>query len=358
MVRAKGPLMSMTAQKQLAKSLIYKQRGHRSFITGYGKPGSKNPFTPSALQLEKRARYGLLVGKWKGFSQGEKDVYNDDPRTDKLRISGFNLFIKLRWIVSDPDVQIWINAVESAGGSLTDAEKTIIDTYVIDAKDNDNDWWDDTLADYPMVGGNESGFAINLKNPGTFDITFEGVVAGDFTSTGWKPNGLTAVAKTGFISSVELTLNSTTIEYYSRDSEPRNSFEMGARVSGTQVIQFKIKTPSSNDFHCDMYQSGDGRILFDIGAQPADGSYVVSRIASNSMIAYRNGVSFTSIATTAGTLPNIEMYIAALNSAGTPTSFSPRECAGALIGDGFTSEQVLAQYNARQAMNVSLNREI
>lgn len=104
MVRARGPLMSMSAQKQLGKSLIYKQKGSRSFITGYGKPGSKNPFTPSALQLEKRARYGLLVGLWKAKSQSEKDVYNDDPRTTELRISGFNLFIKLYFVVLP-----WIN---------------------------------------------------------------------------------------------------------------------------------------------------------------------------------------------------------------------------------------------------------
>lgn len=54
MVRVQSPLMSTRAQKQLGKELIYKMKKNRAFVTGYGRPGRKNPFSPSPTQLNIR----------------------------------------------------------------------------------------------------------------------------------------------------------------------------------------------------------------------------------------------------------------------------------------------------------------
>jgi len=94
MVRVKAPLMSIGAQKQLGKALIYKQKGSRSFVTGYNKPGGQNPSPASPSQLDQRMLYNLIIAHWQNFSDVEKAVWNDDPRKKSLNISGWNLFLR------------------------------------------------------------------------------------------------------------------------------------------------------------------------------------------------------------------------------------------------------------------------
>ena len=94
MAKAIGPLMSTGASKQLGKSLIFKQKGGKSFITAYNKPGGKNRLIISPTQLNKRMLYNLIIARWQTFSAGQKAVWNDDSRTKTLRISGWNLFYR------------------------------------------------------------------------------------------------------------------------------------------------------------------------------------------------------------------------------------------------------------------------
>ena len=93
-MRLKGPLFSLEARKQLGKTLIYKQKGNRSFLTRYNKPGGKNPFTPSASQREKRDFYREAVGVWQAKTDNQKAYWNDLAEAKRLQISGWNLFYK------------------------------------------------------------------------------------------------------------------------------------------------------------------------------------------------------------------------------------------------------------------------
>ena len=92
--------MSMTAQKQLGKVLIYKMKGNRAFVTGYGRPGSKNPFTPSASQIENRDFRGEMIGVWQEKTQAQKDYWNDLAKARNLNMSGWNLFYQTAY--NDP----------------------------------------------------------------------------------------------------------------------------------------------------------------------------------------------------------------------------------------------------------------
>lgn len=94
MARLKSPLFSLRASKQLGKSLIYKTRGSRSFVTGYNKPGGKNPSPTSPTQLNQRMIYNLIIARWQTFTDDQRAVWNNDSRTDTLRISGWNLFLR------------------------------------------------------------------------------------------------------------------------------------------------------------------------------------------------------------------------------------------------------------------------
>jgi len=92
MTRLKGPLFSVTAQKQLGKSLIYKMKGNRAFATRYNFPGGKNPFSPSAGQVSNRDFYASAIAVWQAKTQDQKDYWNEKAKSENLTMSGWNLF--------------------------------------------------------------------------------------------------------------------------------------------------------------------------------------------------------------------------------------------------------------------------
>jgi len=101
MARAKGPLFSQEASKQLGKTLIFKTKAGKSFITRYNKPGGQNPFTPSTSQTEKRTIYALAVGKWRAMPASLKAYWDESAKEKNLKISGWNLFYKT--LFADPE---------------------------------------------------------------------------------------------------------------------------------------------------------------------------------------------------------------------------------------------------------------
>jgi len=101
MARAKGPLFSSEASKQLGKALIFKTKAGKSFITRYNKPGGKNPFTPSTNQTNKRELYALAVQVWRDKTAAQKAYWNNLIKQRNLKISGWNLFYKMAF--GDPE---------------------------------------------------------------------------------------------------------------------------------------------------------------------------------------------------------------------------------------------------------------
>jgi hypothetical protein len=94
-MRLKGPLFSLTARKQLGKSIIFKMKNGRAFATGYGKPGSKNKARISTTQIAIRSFYGQQVALWKALTPEEREGYNEQALAGDLKISGWNLFYKI-----------------------------------------------------------------------------------------------------------------------------------------------------------------------------------------------------------------------------------------------------------------------
>jgi len=257
----------------------------------------------------------------------------------------------------DTDAQAYFNAVAVAGGSLSSIEKSAWNNYVIDSKNNANAWFTDTLADYPMLGGTASSCKINAKNPGTFDLDFVNTIAGDFASTGWTPNGIDSYARTGLIPSVELTIQSVTLEYYSRDEAEETGVAIGSTIAAAQTLTCTIdRAALGTFFDCYSTVSGAGRLT--IAQATSLGGYTFARRALNDIEIYRNGVSIGSDNAGGGSQPNIELTVGAQNTTTVPVNFTTRETAGALVADGLTSAQVLAQYNAREMLNASLSRNV
>ena len=76
MVNLKGPLFSMKAQGQLAKTLIFKARGGKSFLTAYNKPGGVTRSTPTPAQETLRTFMQEGRDAWAGLSAGDTQDWN------------------------------------------------------------------------------------------------------------------------------------------------------------------------------------------------------------------------------------------------------------------------------------------
>lgn len=291
----------------------------------------------------------LLIFSNVGYSQNNLISNNSN---DLIRVGNSLLY----FADFDVDAQLFFDTIDARGGSLTGNEKYAINAYVIAAKNDANAWWNDTHADYPMVGNTAISCAVNLRNPGTFDLTFANTVAGDFTNTGWTPNGTTSYGRTALTPSTTLTLNSVALEYYSRTNIGEASNDMGCQNGSTQRILMFIRHTAALETFFDCYNTTTGRINVD---QPSSlGGYSFVRRSSTDAEVYRNGVSYGSIATGGGTQPTFEIYIGAQNNTGSPIQFNTKETAGAGIFDGLTTAKVLAQYTARQGLNQKLGREV
>ena len=95
MARTIGPLFSQEAQKQLGKSIIFKTKAGKTFVTRYNKPGDKNSFNPSVSQIEKREIYAAAVREWRALTSAQKEEYNQLVKQKNLKMSGWNYYYKL-----------------------------------------------------------------------------------------------------------------------------------------------------------------------------------------------------------------------------------------------------------------------
>lgn len=256
----------------------------------------------------------------------------------------------------DNDAIIFFNAVVAAGGALTATERNAVNTYVKNLKSNS--LWTPTLADYPLVGASAAAHQINLKTPGTFNLTFVNTVAGDHAANGWTPNGTTSYAKTGIVPSVDLVENSVAIEFYSRTEQGADVSDIGAAntVPGYLIMQARV---AANNFIFYCYNGTAGQGLVSTANTSSVGSFIGSRVSSTDSRTIKNGAQVGSTLTSVGgNVPTIELYLGGYNNNGSVAQISSRQYAGFAIFSGLTVAQSLLQYNARQAMNATLGRQV
>ena len=245
----------------------------------------------------------------------------------------------------DPDAQAFFNRVTAAGGSLTNTEKTAVNTLVLDMKSYGI--WTAMKAIYPMVGASAAACAQNLKSS-SFTGTFTS--GWTFASTGVTPNGTSAYMNTGLNTSTDLTLSTNHYSYYSRTSSVvAVTVEMG--VFQTAFVHLRAAVN---------YVAGAVSSLASFTTTlTSAGFWLGSKTANNSRKAIYNGsVQATNTTTDTTSYPNLQVYIGARNDGGSAAVFSDKQCAFASIGDGLTDTQATALYNAVQTMNTTLSRQV
>ena len=248
-------------------------------------------------------------------------------------------------IVSDSDAQAFLNAAD-----ITDVtQANAVNNLVIGMKADGI--WTKMKAIYPIVGGTASSHAVNLKTPGTFNLSFATGVT--HSSNGMVGNGSTGYADTNFTPSTNgMLLNSAHLSFYSRTDLNTYQVEMG-NWNGSASTLLLIR------------QAGNGTVRMNNGAlninfanTNAQGFYLSNRTASNVIKAFKNGAVQVTSAQVSNSLPTNKIALLAFNDNGLIQYYSTKQCAFASIGDGLTDTDAANFYTAVQAFQTTLNRQV
>jgi hypothetical protein len=240
----------------------------------------------------------------------------------------------------DPDAQAFITAA-----AITDpTQQTAINTLVVDLKGYNI--WTKMKGIYPIVGGSASSHAVNLKTPGTFNLTF---------ATGWthSANGMTplnAFADT-FLNAQTVVNTTNHLSYYSRTLTVGSQVEIGV-YDGSSIF-YQIRAASN------YYAGSTGGGTFTTTTD-ARGFWLGTKRSSNDRELYFNGASQNTITTNdTSNLPNGTIYLGARKVLPNSVDFySNKQCAFASIGDGLTDTEAANFYTAVQAYQTTLSRQV
>lgn len=259
---------------------------------------------------------------------------------------GFNVKPRRAGGVSyDADAQAFFTAA-----SITDTtQKNAVNQLVLDLKSYGV--WTKCSAIYPIVGGSASSHAVNLKTPGTYNLTF----ATGFThsSTGMLPNGTTAYANTSIIPSVNLSQNNNHVSYYSRTNVNTTQIEIGATTAGSQPFSIlEIRTSGIS------YLSLSSNAYINYTDANSLGFYIGSRTASNAIKLYKNNSNVASGTTASTGQANTALALCAQNNGASRANYSTKQCAFASIGTGLSDTEAANYYTAVQAYQTTLSRNV
>jgi hypothetical protein len=210
---------------------------------------------------------------------------------------------------------------------------------------------------YPFVGGTAFTHKFNLLNPLDSDAAFRLTFFGGWThnSNGVTPNGINAYANTHFTESVNSAgLNDKHISIYSRINLLGQWTDMAA-YNGTNA---------ATDISPRFFSSGERCLVRNSNVSGSNylnnnshGLFINNRIDSGN-VRIRQNATLVPIASPSVALVNVPYYIGANNLNGTAGSFSIRNLAFADIGNGFTDAESLIYYNAVQALQTTLSRQV
>lgn len=233
--------------------------------------------------------------------------------------------------------------------SITDStQKSAVNQLVLDLKSYNI--WTKMKAIYPVVGGSASAHAVNLKTPGTYNLTFATGVT--HASTGMTGNGTTGYANTSFTTNGYSTNNH--LSSYIRTNVDEVKVDIGAYET-TPGRALDIESRISNIAYNLNYISGNTNSYANTDSR---GFYINTRTTSTNHKVYKNGTLKGT--DTASGVSNFtrDIFILARNDAGTPSLYSTKQCAFASIGDGLTDTEAANFYTAVQAYQTTLSRNV
>lgn len=248
----------------------------------------------------------------------------------------------------DPDAQAFI----TAAGIVDQVEANAINNLVIGMKADG--LWTKMKAVYPFVGGTSTSTTYNLKNTAQYQISWNG--GWTWNSNGVTGNGSNSFANTGFNPNSAFSTNdSAHLSLYSRTNSAASAYvDFGAtNGAGSSTALNSAYTNSALSL---LHNGGTGISTSNTNTQ---GFYLGSRTTSAIHKLFKNTAQIGSTDTTsAGTRPNLNLYLGAYNVNNSALYHTNRNYAFASIGDGLTDTEAANFYTAVQAFQTTLGRQV
>lgn len=247
----------------------------------------------------------------------------------------------------DADAQAFIDAT----GITDTTQKSAVNHLVLDLKSYNI--WTELVAIYPIIGGTSSTHAVNLKTPGTYNLTF--ATGMTHSSTGMTGNGTTGYANTNFKFTDALNQNSNNYTIYVRTSRVGNTSNvMGSRQTTPATIQTWLQLRTSTNI---LQSTNNTSTASSISNSETKGFWQVNRTTSTGFVLFNNTTknSFTNSSTGNA---SINHYLGARNNNGTADLYDTVEISFASMGNGLTDAEAANFYTAVQAFQTTLSRNV
>ena len=254
-----------------------------------------------------------------------------------------------------PTVMAYINIMRSSTGGnygMSVNEIDAVNNMVLSLVANGI--WTKLVAIYPIIGTTAAAHKFNLKDPRDADAAYRlSFLGGGWTHTanGATPNGTTSYANTFY------ALNSLTsghLSVYSRSNTDGLFQDIGSSNIGVSIYN-GIVAKLTNLYFGGINQSAN----LSVTVANSTGLFLTSRTSNVQLNLYKQGILVASSSILNSTSANgNNLFIGALNTAGTPTRFSNRQYSLASFGDGLTQIESIQFYNIVQAFQTKLGRQV
>jgi hypothetical protein len=238
--------------------------------------------------------------------------------------------------VLDSATTAWVDAVVTAGGSVSTTQQNYVNTLIVGLK-NDGVW--SSLDRLWLYAGESSPqqAEIDLRNLAT--STIHGTLT--LAAGGYTGDGSTGYIDTGFNPTTadgNFSANAGSIGVYDRTNNTSDNYgntSMG-QYNGSHITDIYPWTgaPQVNyDVNDSNFNSYHGA-----GDTTTQGFWLVN-LASSVVYLDRNGSNLATSSAGSTGLINNDMYVFSLDSSGSPSGFLPDQLAASFIGGGLTSAQ-------------------
>lgn len=251
--------------------------------------------------------------------------------------------------------QDFIDAAGITDETEQDAIYTLVDTLKTDGI------WYKMYAMYPMVGGTATTHKYNLKDPRDLDAAFRLNWVGGWThsSNGALPNGTSGYADTFFIPNDNMSVSDGMSQgYYSRTAGgDSDEYIMGVSQSGARGFAMIARRSTDIGY---FFSDIAGGSWYSAQGTVTDAAVFVQGTQNGTDVKLFN--DSTTIATNTGggndTFATVPISIGAINNNGTRGQWTNKQCAFASIGQYLTVAEAGDYYDAVQAFQTSLSRQV
>jgi hypothetical protein len=246
----------------------------------------------------------------------------------------------------DTDAQAFFDRVTAAGGTLSGTEQNAVNILVLQLKTDGI--WAKMKAIYPLVGASAAACAQNLKSS-SFTGSFTS--GWTFANTGVTPNGTSAFMNTFLQPNVVMNFNSQSYFIYKTTVQSGDACEFGTNDNTASGINLFLNSGYNtiNEFV----------LTGTFTSTTIAGAYILNRNNSNEKKLFRNGSLFQTITSAASNFTLTNLYLGARSAPNLAGQFfTNTQTRFFSIGDGLTDSEAANFYNAVQAFQTTLSRNV